>query len=475
MTATTEAQPKPRTHYTRRKLVIVMVGLPARGKSYISKKVARYLCWLQFETRVFNAGEIRRKTQQRADGKLQHPAEFFDPSNADAVLRREKIAMETLDNLLDWLEQDQASVGIFDATNSTTHRRQSILQHLRDRDTLNLDVLFLESSCDDPIIVEKNMLLKLSGPDYNHQARETSLIDFRQRLGFYERSYVPLGTDAAEATLSYLKIVDVGRQMIANNIRGHLSVVATEYLLNFRLHERQIWITRNGESLDDVQGIIGRDSRLSEAGRRFARALERFIRKARIAWDISREVRSQTPGSTAHTATDHSRNMIRPSDRHPFNVWASTMTQARETTREFEGRDYNIFPVRMLNDLHAGEMEGLTFSEIWAKYPKAMAARRANPVHYCWPGLAGESYADVIHRLRPMINELERSESHVLLVTHRAVARVLLAYFQDLCWENITDIDVPPGRVFSVELVCASPLVMDQSEVTNPINRSPTE
>ena len=41
------------------KLVIFMVGLPARGKSYISKKLARYLNRLQYETRVFNAGDTR--------------------------------------------------------------------------------------------------------------------------------------------------------------------------------------------------------------------------------------------------------------------------------------------------------------------------------------------------------------------------------------------------------------------------------
>lgn len=43
------------------KLVIVMVGLPARGKSYVTKKVCRYLNWLQHETRIFNAGNRRRK------------------------------------------------------------------------------------------------------------------------------------------------------------------------------------------------------------------------------------------------------------------------------------------------------------------------------------------------------------------------------------------------------------------------------
>ena len=44
------------------KLVIVMVGLPARGKSYVTKKIARYLNWLQHDTRIFNVGERRRVT-----------------------------------------------------------------------------------------------------------------------------------------------------------------------------------------------------------------------------------------------------------------------------------------------------------------------------------------------------------------------------------------------------------------------------
>ena len=37
-----------------------MVGLPARGKSYVTKKIARYLNWLQHDTRIFNVGEKRR-------------------------------------------------------------------------------------------------------------------------------------------------------------------------------------------------------------------------------------------------------------------------------------------------------------------------------------------------------------------------------------------------------------------------------
>ncbi|KAL8794075.1 MAG: hypothetical protein Q9195_003375 [Heterodermia aff. obscurata] len=52
------------------KLVIVMVGLPARGKSYITKKITRYLNWLQHDTKIFNVGERRREV---ANGPSRPP------------------------------------------------------------------------------------------------------------------------------------------------------------------------------------------------------------------------------------------------------------------------------------------------------------------------------------------------------------------------------------------------------------------
>jgi hypothetical protein len=36
-------------------------SVPARGKSYISKKIYRFLNWLGFNTQVFNIGNYRRK------------------------------------------------------------------------------------------------------------------------------------------------------------------------------------------------------------------------------------------------------------------------------------------------------------------------------------------------------------------------------------------------------------------------------
>ena len=61
------------------------VGLPARGKSYITKKITRYLNWLQHDTRIFNVGERRREAangpSRPSTGK---PREGLQPSSSTA-------------------------------------------------------------------------------------------------------------------------------------------------------------------------------------------------------------------------------------------------------------------------------------------------------------------------------------------------------------------------------------------------------
>src|SRR4029079_14419069 len=92
--------------------VLSMVGLPARGKTYIARRVARYLNWLGHPTRVFNAGNYRRKIL----GASQ-PADFFAPTNAAGRKVLNDLAMQALDDMLEWM-QEGGEVGIFDATNS---------------------------------------------------------------------------------------------------------------------------------------------------------------------------------------------------------------------------------------------------------------------------------------------------------------------------------------------------------------------
>ncbi|CAB1351341.1 unnamed protein product, partial [Coregonus sp. 'balchen'] len=53
-----------------------MVGLPARGKTYISKKLTRYLNWIGVPTK----GQYRRDATQSYKSY-----EFFRPDNQEAM------------------------------------------------------------------------------------------------------------------------------------------------------------------------------------------------------------------------------------------------------------------------------------------------------------------------------------------------------------------------------------------------------
>ena len=41
-------------------MIIILVGLPGRGKSSVSKKIYNYFYWLGYNIKVFNAGNLRR-------------------------------------------------------------------------------------------------------------------------------------------------------------------------------------------------------------------------------------------------------------------------------------------------------------------------------------------------------------------------------------------------------------------------------
>lgn len=545
-----------------------MVGLPARGKSYVTRKISRYLNWLQHDTRIFNVGERRRvaaggnsrmptpakptngfpggldarqdtatsslnsivlqkpmaspatiatkilinghsvdeegfnnilpppavDTADPLDSEQQHPtthqshgllhrrrstealrvettqlptpepmeqtAEFFDPENTRAAQIREQVALETLDELLEFILEQGGSVGIFDATNSTLERRKMIMNRIRERAGPELNVLFLESLCVDQGLLESNMRLKLSGPDYKDQDPVTALDDFRKRVSQYEKVYVPLGEYEENNNMPYVQMIDVGRKVVSHQIRGFLSAQTVYYLLNFNLAPRQIWITRHGESLDNVKGRLGGDSDLSANGVAYAKALTEFIKHERQAWDVRQEHKARSthfpprPGDTTPPNPDYSSHVDDSSQgQKSFCVWTSMLKRSIQTAQYFDEEEFELKQWKMLDELNAGDMEGMTYEEIRTQHNDEYELRKRNKMAYRYPGAGGEGYLDIINRLRAVIVEVERMTDHVLLVGHRSVARVLLAYFKGLKREDVADLDVPLGMLYMLEPV----------------------
>ncbi|KAF3941705.1 6-phosphofructo-2-kinase [Dactylella cylindrospora] len=519
------------------KLLIVMVGLPARGKSYITRKLARYLGWLQYDVKVFNVGNRRRVAAHQPqpptppenqssdvvqgavqalrgvklddDGTVKQPlrgtgllldakdaspprmsldapniafqstnldgnqegkakdegisqsAEFFDPTNVKAKKLRERVAMETLDEALDYVLNGEGSIAILDATNSTVERRTAIVDHVREAAGTDLGILFIESICEDEQVLESNMRLKLAGPDYKGLDPEKSYEDFKKRVKMYEGAYVPIGEYEEKKGWAYLKLIDVGRKFVAHGIRGFLANHTAYYLMNFNLASRQIWITRHGESLDNVQGKIGGNSSLSSKGDKYAKALASFIQEQRKlfhAHEIEKHYAAQlppragditppNPDATMHFAEDDEHFPV----EKPFCVWTSMLNRSVETAKYFNDDEYDIKQWRMLDELNAGLAEGKTYEEIRREFPGEYENRIADKLRYRYPGPGGESYLDVIHRLKEIIIEVERTTDHVLIVGHRVIARVLLGYYTGQPRDKVANLDVPLGMVFSLE------------------------
>ncbi|KAI9742474.1 MAG: hypothetical protein M1818_004008 [Claussenomyces sp. TS43310] len=500
------------------KLVIIMVGLPARGKSYITKKLQRYLSWQQHNTKIFNVGNRRRvaagvatgpvadsrppgfsntnfKSRPRGlSGEFDAPtqaarillngngpvpdeeppestlhqtgsqelpgpeamdqnAQFFDPSNQRASRVREQVALSTLDELLDYLLLQNGSVGILDATNSTIERRQLLFNRIKDREP-KLGILFIESICEDKDLLEANMRLKLSGPDYKDKDPVKSLEDFKKRVEAYESAYVAIGEYEERHRMQYIQMIDVGRKVIHHQLKGFLSGGLASYLTTFNLAPRQIWITRHGQSCDNKLGKLGGNSDLTIDGQIYASVLYNFITQRRKDWLVEKKdsILSATFPPKPGEETPPYPETLGELDEKNFCVWTSMLKRSIQTADHFEADDdYDVKNWEMLNELNAGEFEGLTYDEIERKYPLEFSKRRQDKLQYIYPGVGGEGYLQVISRLRDMVREIERITDHVLVIGHRSVARVLMAYFMDLTRDDIADLDVPLGMLYVIE------------------------
>ena len=177
------------------RLALVMVGLPARGKTYTARKIARYLSWRGLQARVFNVGNYRRD-----QAGAQVPHEFFNPQNEQGMFARRKAAEAALNDMLSWFSKG-GEVGIYDATNTTKARRTWLHQCL---EKSNIDVAFVESICDDDEIINANIVeTKLYSPDYVGIHANKATNDFRARISHYHSIYEPLENEQ----LSWIKRV----------------------------------------------------------------------------------------------------------------------------------------------------------------------------------------------------------------------------------------------------------------------------
>lgn len=376
--------------------VVAMVGLPARGKTYIAMKLARYLNWVGLPTKVFNVGDYRRQAMGSYQGH-----DFFHPRNREGTNIRNKCALDALQDVCEFL-QSGGMVAVYDATNTNQERRELIHHVICQR--MGYKLFFIESICNDPKIIETNIMeCKVTNPDYTNMEKEDAVKDFLKRIEHYRSMYEMLDEEK-ESQYSFMKIFDAGRRVVVHKQEGHIESRIAYYLMNIHITPRCIYLTRHGESVYNQLGRIGGDTDLSHRGRQYANALAKFISSQNIPC---------------------------------LRVWTSCMKRTIQTASGISAPQERW---KALNEIDAGICEGLTYEEIQEQYPDEFAARDQNKCSYRYP--RGESYEDVLVRLESVIMELERQEN-VLVVGHQAVLRCVLAYFLDKSAAELPYLKVP--------------------------------
>ena len=282
--------------------MIVLVGLPARGKSFVSRKLQSFLRWSGSQTKIFNVGKYRRQayaaTLKVNNNKSEDEqtrscsADFFDTKNQEAAALREKVAKVALDDMVRWLDSDAETddsddqqphrngrdsnksnsslsttdalygdskakdwgkdkVAIFDATNSTAARRQWILEELTNtrEGKLPIGVVFVESICDDEELLEQNYRFKVNNsPDYHGVPEEEALADLRERVSKYEESYETITDDSQ----SYIKIFNLSTKLLVNHIYGRMSKLIVPALMAWHIGTRPVFLSRPGQTPSGV-------------------------------------------------------------------------------------------------------------------------------------------------------------------------------------------------------------------------------
>ncbi|TIB97430.1 WD40 repeat-like protein [Wallemia mellicola] len=403
-------------------LLIVAVGLPARGKTHVSRSIERYIRWLGVKVGTFSLGDYRRKTLGRAKDL---PPDYFLPTgkSENTEKLREKVVGELQDTIQDFFVKDGGQVAIYDANNSTAKGRTQILKRFGS-EGLGVHVIFLECLCDQAETIESNIRnVKISSPDYDKWDSEKAVQDYWRRIREHEDQY-----ETVQETVPYVKIWNAGQRIVVNKIEGYLQSRIVFYLMNIHNKPRTIYFARNGQSI--VEHSYKADSDLAAAGWEYADQLADFI------LDKQRKQRKERGEPKP------------PKNERKFSVWTSTRRRSYHSAWPFVRLGYRVHERAQMSELNPGVLDGVGPEEFREQFPNDWHASLKAPYSFRAP--RGESYHDLCVRLEPVIFELEREQNDLLIICHASVIRCLIAYLTGLPPSEIPNVEVPRGELIEM-------------------------
>lgn len=385
------------------KLYIVLVGLPARGKSTIALRLYEGLRAEGVEARIFNNGELRRLHL----GVESSLPEFYRPDNEEGRSRRERLALINATAARSFLAEE-GQVAILDATNAGRSRRDFLRKHLS-----NHPMLYVECVNDEPGLLEASIERKTRLPEFAHLRPEEAAASFRERIEYYEHLYSsPCDEGCYIRVDTFLNMILEERlpRKIPFYIRVR-DVLVSDWV-------RQLYLARHGESEFNVQGRIGGDASLTERGYRQAEALAAHFHGTHIPY-----------------------------------IFTSLRRRSRETAAPIIAAhpEATVIALPELDEINAGDCDSMRYDDIRSRMPEEFTARARDKYNYIYP--RGEGYATMRSRVERGFRKamfLSGGNPGIVIIGHQAVNRMILSLFLYRRTEDVPYIYVPQNQCFHI-------------------------
>uniref|UniRef100_A0A0K2T5R2 6phosphofructo2kinase/fructose-2, 6-bisphosphatase short form-like [Tribolium castaneum] n=1 Tax=Lepeophtheirus salmonis TaxID=72036 RepID=A0A0K2T5R2_LEPSM len=175
---------------------------------------------------------------------------------------------------------------------------------------------------------------------------------------------------------------------------------------------RKLRISRHGESVYNVAGLIGGNPELSSNGEKYATSLANKVNNFMLK---------------------------------DLQIWTSELIRTQQTARFVKGA---MTKLSDLNEISSGDHDSMTYEEIEKYFPTEYAARDKNKLTYRYPN--GESYLDVCRRIERVLTHIDSSDN-LLIISHQAVIRCLLGAILNTDFEQMPFIKVPLHTLIEVD------------------------
>ena len=385
------------------KLYIVLMGLPARGKSTMAARLREAFRKIEVPARTFNNGNLRRIYRPLDETAM---SEFYSPENKAAVELREKFARMNMERAKAYL-QNSGRVAILDATNAKRKRRAVIEKHLNDH-----PLLFIECVNDDEDILNLSIREKVNLPEFAH-LKDRAAKEFLKRIDYYKMIYEPLKSER-----NYIRIDSLQNIIISEK---HSDVIPfyerlRDYIVTDEV--KNLFLIRHTQTQYNVANRIGGNSPLTKKGRAQAKALGEFFKKKKISYIFTSEK-------------------------------ARTMDTARAICEVQD--NCRIISLKEFNEINAGICERMTYEDIERKLPRVFEKRGADKYHYVYPD--GESYETMKPRITQGIKKaffLNRLANNIMIVGHQAVNMMILSHFLYRREDDVPYIYTPQDRFYHI-------------------------